>query len=61
MEIEFIKTLGDTNKLAFCGHPINCNWQFFNVPVIPAKSRILWDEAAKSTELEILKSSLGQK
>lgn len=57
----FKRTMGDTNKVAFCFHPINCNFKFFIVSVIPAKSSNLRDEAAKSTEENSLKSSPKQK
>lgn len=40
----FKRTMGDTNKITFCFHPINCHFKLFNVSVLPAKSRILWDE-----------------
>lgn len=43
----FKRTMGDTNKVAFCLYPINCNLQFFNVLAIPAKSRILRDETVE--------------
>lgn len=43
----FKRTMGDKNKITFCFHPVNCHLKFFNASVIPAKSRILWDEQPK--------------